>query len=148
MGGRLEDFSGLLVFRLVLPSLRSEEFGRGAVTHWEFTEQITLFRELEQFVTCQLGTLLSLEVGKCISYNEESCQCTSITVKILAPVDQFVDSFPHCVNSIPAPRPRKFVHEEIHRKNILCFTEEMRLHFFFYLGLASRCVRKISAWVE
>ena len=99
-------------------------------------------------MTCQLGTLLSLKVEKCTGYNEESCQCTNITVKILAPVDQFVDSFPHCVNGIPAPRPRKFVRKEIHRKNILCCTEEMRLHFFFYLGLASMCVRKISAWVE
>lgn len=99
-------------------------------------------------MTCQLGTLLSLKVEKCTGYNEESCQCTSITVKILAPVDQFVDSFPHYVNGIPAPRPRKLVRKEIHRKNILCFTEEMRLHLFFSLELASMCVRKISAWVE
>lgn len=65
--------------------------GPGTVTHQECGKQITLFKELKQFVTCQSGKLLSFKVGKFINYNEP-CQCISITIRILAPVAQLVTS--------------------------------------------------------
>lgn len=50
-----------------------------------------------------------------------------------------VDPFSHCVNGI---KPWS-VNKGIHRKNVLCVTEEMSIHFLSYVYLALGCDRKI-----